>query len=176
MYIHVKNFLIPKYMSKQTGRPTLPEGRAKDVQIGVRFTPKQDEQIEKAIIKSGSIRAKTEWIREAAIEKAKEWEKRPPVDADLFWGQLPYPEKELHKKTVEFRLIVKWENLEKPVLTTGTGKFFIRYSRKGSHVQIISQITPQTEKVIDLTSEQAKLIKRQPEDSKFDFSLVATQF
>ncbi|MCX6894455.1 MAG: hypothetical protein NTZ16_02910 [Verrucomicrobia bacterium] len=92
-------------------------------------------------------------------------------DEDRFWGKIPFPENELLGKTVEFKITVKWPDQEVPAITDGTGKFFIRQSKKGFHVQIISEIDPQNEKRIDLTEEMAKEIEREPEGSKFDFRL-----
>jgi hypothetical protein len=94
-----------------------------------------------------------------------------PPDEDRFWGKIPFPESEMFGKTVEFKITVKWPDHEIPVITNGTGKFFIRQSEKGFQVQIISEIAPQNEKVIYLTEEMATEIERETEGSKFGFRL-----
>ena len=162
-------------MKTKMGRPKLPKGTAKGVQIGVRFNPKEDEQIEKAIAKSGFIRDKAEWIREAALEKASLWETKAPVAEDLIWGDLPYTLEELQRKTIEFKIKVKWDDMPAPATTTGNGKIYVRELKGKFHIQIISKIGPNKEKIIDLNPKHAALIKQQPEGSHFEYSLTALQ-
>jgi hypothetical protein len=160
-------------MKKKMGRPKLPSGQSKDVQVGVRFNPKDAKKIQRAIDQSSSDRTQAEWIRNAAVTVAEQWE-RPSLASDIFWGQLPYPAEEMDEKTIEFEALIKWPEYKQPTLTSGTGKMFVRERPGGFHVRIISTISREREKVIDLTDAQAKLIKRQPEGSKYAFSLVAT--
>jgi len=155
------------------GRPKLPKYLFRGIQIGVRLTPKQNEQIDAAISKSGSIRSKAEWIRDAALEKAVEWEIKPPVETNLLWGELPYPADEMHRQTIKFKAVIKWSHLDKPAPTSGTGKLSIQEQNGLFHVQIICRMSEKEEKVIDLASAQAKLIKRLPEGSEYAFSLLA---
>ncbi len=75
------------------GRPPLPEGQSKAVQIGVRFNAKDDKQIEKAITDSGADETKAEWIRDAARLVAAE-----SVVCDK------YSVEELDEKTVTFKI------------------------------------------------------------------------
>jgi hypothetical protein len=52
-------------MKTKMGRPKLPEGKARDFQIGVRFTKVEADKIHKAIINSGM--AKPEWARKVLM-------------------------------------------------------------------------------------------------------------
>ena len=163
-------------MKTKMGRPKLPKGTAKGVQVGVRFTPRENELIDAAIAKSGFVRDKAEWIRETAVSNALAWESKDRLGMDLIWGDIPYPLEELHRKTIEFKLMIKWDHLDAPALSTGTGRIFVRELKGKFHVQIISELSLKTEKIIDLTPRQAALIKHQPDGSKFNFSIQALQF
>ena len=100
---------------------------------------------------------------------------RHPQNTQYWWGAIPYPIDELHDKTVDFRLEVAWEERETPLPMAGNGRFFIRKSKKGFHVQIVVQYSEEREKVIDLTEAAVRLIKREPEGSKCGFSLYTFQ-
>jgi hypothetical protein len=108
-YSAVKYFLIPKYMNKKMGRPPLPKGQSKDVQIGVRFNPADDKQIEKAVAKSGQT--KPDFIRNAALAETR----KPTV-----WVKSKWTMEQLSGKTVEFALTVPGRRDD------GTGKFLVR--------------------------------------------------
>ena len=75
------------------GRPPLPKGQSKDVQLGVRFNPKDDNQIEKAVKESGQTKA--EWVRNAAIAESKS----PPI-----WVKSKWKAEELNGSLIEFRI------------------------------------------------------------------------
>ena len=80
-------------MNNKMGRPPLPKGQSKDVQLGVRFNPKDNNQIEKAVKESGQT--KTEWVRNAAIAESK----APPI-----WVKSKWKAEELNGSLIEFRI------------------------------------------------------------------------
>jgi len=96
-------------MNKKMGRPPLPKGQSKDVQIGVRFNPADDKQIEKAVAKSGQT--KPDFIRNAALAETR----KPTV-----WVKSKWTMEQLSGKTVEFALTVPGRRDD------GTGKFLVR--------------------------------------------------
>jgi hypothetical protein len=68
MYIGVKYFLIPKYMTKKMGRPKLPKGQSKDFQIGVRFNRDEAGKIRTVVAKTGLTNA--DWARSVLVGAA----------------------------------------------------------------------------------------------------------
>jgi len=153
------------------GRPVLPTGEAKDVQVGVRFKPNDDKTVEQAMAKTEGVETKAEWIRRAAISMAERLQPKPPMTWEGFWGGLPFPQDEMHEKRVKFCLFIKWDNLEGVTVTKGTGHFFVRRSKKGFHLQIVSRYSPDREKVLDLTNDQTKMIKKVSGSGEFEFVL-----
>src|SRR2546422_483321 len=97
-------------MKTKMGRPKLPEGESKRVQIGVRFKQKENQQVEKNA--DQEKRDKASWLRQAAIEATKEW-----VKCDEWTME------DLHGKTVEFAVVLI---LEGPVKGTGTFEIWKR--------------------------------------------------
>jgi hypothetical protein len=162
-------------MSTKMGRPPLPKSQAKYNQVGVRFNSADVAKIERAIGSSSQPRTKAEWIRDAALSTAEQWE-RPALSAEIFWGELPYPIADIDGKRIEFKALIKWPEHKEPAVSSGTGTIDIRERPGGFHVRIVSRYSREREKVIDLSAQQARLIKRQPKGSECEFSLVATQF
>ena len=142
---------------------------AKDVLIGARFGNEEAKRADDFVKESGLT--KSEWVREVLLNPPKITS--PPSD-DIFWGQIPFTRREMDGKKVEFELMVKWEEYNEPRPTKGTGHFLIRQRKGGYHVQIICNYAPEKEKVIDLTSAMAMLIKRQPESSNTEYSVSLT--
>src|SRR5258708_882755 len=100
-------------MRSRIGRPRLPKGESKDVQIGVRFNGEQDRPIDSAAVKAGQTKA--EWVRNAAVEQAK----KPCV-----WFKSKWTQEELDGKDIEFRLT-------KPnVQVTGVGELLVRMNHR----------------------------------------------
>jgi hypothetical protein len=157
-------------MSKKIGRPTTPENEAKTVLRGALFAPDEAKAVDRAIAASGQDKSK--WLRETAITAAEQWV-RPALASDIFWGPLPYPKNEMDRRTIEFRAIIKYPEHKHLMLTSGLGKMYIRQRPDGFHVRILAPYSKEREKVLDLTAAQAKLIKRQAEGSRADFSLDA---
>ncbi len=153
------------------GRPPLPKGESKDIQIGVRFKPDENKSVDSAFSKTEDIQSKAEWIRKAAVAMAERLQEKPPMTWDGFWGELPFPEDEMHEKRVKFCLFIKWDNFQDVTVTKGTGCFFVRKSRKGFHLQIVSRYSQEREKVLDLTNDQAKMIKKISGSGEFGFEL-----
>jgi hypothetical protein len=91
--------------------------------------------------------------------------------SEAYWGELPFPKEEMDGKRVSFDIMVEWEKIGVPTPTSGTGKFLIRKSKRGFHVEIVCRISPQNEKVINLTSDMTKLIKLGSENPNCQFSL-----
>ncbi len=109
-------------MSNKAGRPPLQNGTAKDVQIGVRFNPKDDKAIEKATAKSGQT--KVDLIRDAARADAK----HPPP-----WVKCKWTIDDLEGKGVQFRLTAPRFRVE------GVGEFLVRKNPAGElAIQICS--------------------------------------
>lgn len=156
------------------GRPTLPKGEAKSSQIGVRYNPAAAEKIQRAMEKSDSKKTMAEWIRDETIANAEQWE-RPHLTSSFFWGKLPYPKSEMDGKRIKFRVLIKWPEFKEPRPTSGTGTMYVRQRPDGFHVRIICKTSREKERVIDLSSAQAGLIKREPPDSDYEFSVGAVQ-
>ncbi len=156
------------------GRPRLSDQSAKDVLIGARLGTDEVKQADHFVKESGLT--KSEWVRAVLMNPPKI---TMPPDSPEFWGDLPFPRQEMNGKKVEFEMLVKWEEYNAPRMTSGTGHFLIR-QKKGEagivyHVQIIARYSQEREKVIDLTSAMAALIKRNRESSNCEFSLTAPQ-
>ena len=151
-------------MTAKMGRPKLPEGESKDVQIGVRFKPKENEQLEKSA--EEDKKDKVTWLRQAAIEATKEW-----VKCDE-WSL-----EDLHGKTVKFAVVLI---LEGPV--KGTGIFDVWQRGDGLFkIRIISFDRASTtyekhELRIYLPQKGVKLIKRLAPGSECDFSVIDPAF
>jgi uncharacterized protein (DUF1778 family) len=112
-------------MNANTGRPPLPKGQARDVQIGVRFTADEDKAIQKAISDSGQ--SKAEWMRTAAVAQAK-----------TIWVKSKWSMEELDNQNVEFRLTAP------RLQVTGLGKFLVRRNPRGELAINICAITEAT--------------------------------
>jgi len=52
-------------MNKKAGRPPLPEGRAKYLQVAARFNPDDKRQIKRAIAESGEPQTEAQFVRDA---------------------------------------------------------------------------------------------------------------
>jgi hypothetical protein len=98
-------------MTKKIGRPTLPKGQSKAVQIGVRFTPKEGQQIQKAATEAGQSNA--EWARDMLLNSA-----RPIWVISQKWQS-----SDLHHKTVQFKFTSPVSILQ------GIGRFTVRQHR-----------------------------------------------
>ena len=158
-YITVNNFLIPKYMSKKMGRPPLPKGKAKGVQVGVRFKPDDDRVIENAL--SDDEATKADYIREAAISKAKN---------EAPWVRSKWTREQLADKTVEYRLIGPYFRAD------GIGKFLVRSRNRRLRLEIDAIIEASLARAVRhrywLSEECAAMIEPHPNPSKADFRLV----
>jgi len=101
-------------MNKKMGRPPLPKGKARSVQVGVRFTPEDDKAIEKALTKSGQTKA--DLVRDAAVAEAR---KPPP------WVRSKWTYEDLNGKKVQFKL-------NSPRFQAkGVGEFLVRRNPRG---------------------------------------------
>jgi hypothetical protein len=156
--------------NKKVGRPKVLKSEAKTVLRGALFAPDEAKTIDQAVKASG--RDKSKWLRETAIISAEQWE-RPALASDIFWGSLPYPVKEMDGKTLEFKLIIKYPDQKDLMISSGLGTMRIRQRPDGFHIRIFAPYSKEREKVIDLLAAQAKLIKRQPQNSPADYSLEA---
>jgi len=115
-------------MTKRMGRPKLPNGEAKRVQVGVRFNSDHDKSIEKAALDSGQTKA--DWVRNAAVSEAR----RPPP-----WIKCKWQMEELEGKKVKFRLSAPefW--------VAGVGEFLVRRNPRGElavEICVIKSATP----------------------------------
>jgi uncharacterized protein (DUF1778 family) len=57
-------------MSKKMGRPTVPKAKYRGILMQARVSPEESQAINKAIKRSGE--SKSEWMRNALLEAAKE--------------------------------------------------------------------------------------------------------
>src|SRR6266478_654966 len=105
-----------KKKNNRMGRPPLPGGQAKEIQIGVRLTPQDDKSVEQAVDESGV--SKAEWIRNAAKLQAKP----PPPPA---WVTSKWTREQLEGKTVQFKLTHPKFRVE------GVGEFMVRCNPAG---------------------------------------------
>jgi hypothetical protein len=152
-YIGVNNFLIPKCMSKQMGRPPLPKGQAKGIQIGVRLAPKDAKKIREAILASGENQA--EWARRALCNAARPiWVLSKNWTAD-----------DLHRKSVEFDFRVPHTK----EFTQGQGTFYVIKHR--DKVRLAIQI--RAGNFMFLPQEVVDAIERHPNAPVVDFRCQA---
>ena len=147
-------------MKTKMGRPTLPKGKAKGAQVGVRFNAKEIKQVEKTAAEEQQDKAK--WLRKVALEATQEWIKCNEWSVE-----------DLHGKTVEFELFTILEGAIK-----GTGKFDIWKSGEGLvKIRIVTFDRKSTQYVrhelcIYVPQRGVQFIKRQPAGSKCDFSVI----
>jgi hypothetical protein len=147
-------------MNKKMGRPPLPKGESKDVQIGVRFNPQDDKEIEREVKKAGQT--KSDWVRNAAICDAQV----PPI-----WIKSKWTFEDLKDKTVEFRLISpEWR-------IKGIGKFLVRINPAGElavDICAVKSATPYevVEMRFYLFQKVADKIERHPDKAIADFRLL----
>lgn len=142
------------------GRPPFPKGQAKDVQIGVRLTPGEDNAIQKAIAESGQTKA--EWMRTAAVAEAQ---------AKTIWVKSKWSMEDLDDQKVVFRLTAP--RLE----VKGVGKFLVRRNPRGElaiNICVITEATPHqiTEVRYYIGQAAADKIERHPEPSVAAFRLL----
>jgi hypothetical protein len=147
-------------MKTKMGRPKLPKGQSKDVQIGVRFKPDEDSQIEKAIADSGGVQTKAQWVRDAARLMA--------YDSIICED---YSLEELDGKTVTFKIL--WEQ-GGPI--EGGGTIMALQRGDGSmKIQIESRnCDDDPDAFYRFLMPQAAVpwLKKLPKGSKFDFSVI----
>jgi hypothetical protein len=152
--------LIPEYMNKKMGRPTLPKGLAKDVQIGVRIHAEDDKKISKAITASGGGETKAQWIRDAARLVAHE----SVICND-------YSVEDLDGKSVWFKIYLK-----NGMPVEGGGKLMALQRGDGSlKIQIESREVggpPDVFYRFLMRQESVPWIKKLPPGSRFDFEIV----
>lgn len=98
------------------GRPPLPDGEVKDVQVGVKIKASLAAQISSNIAESQSPETRAEWIRNAAINEVQS----PPI-----WVKSSWKKEELDGQLVEFKLVSPNREL------SGVGKFNLRENPKG---------------------------------------------
>jgi hypothetical protein len=146
-------------MNKKMGRPPLPKGQSKDVQIGVRFNGKDDKKIEKAITDSGVNQTKAEWIRDAARLVAAD---------SVICAQ--YSVEELDDKTITFRI-----QSANGWIAKGAGKIMALQRGDGSmKIQIESRFENDAPNAFHrFLMPQAALpwLKKLPPSSAFDFQM-----
>jgi len=144
-------------MSKKAGRPPLPKGQSKDIQIGVRFKPEDDNQLDRIV---GKGESKAQWVREAARLLAHDG-----VNCD-------YTVEELDRKKVMFK--IWWEDKRMPI--EGTGTIMALQMGDGSlKIQIQSQSDDEEPDVYYrflMPPEAGPWLKKLPKGSKCDFSVV----
>lgn len=145
---------------KIMGRPKLPSGESKAVQVGVRFKEKEIEHVSENAPESDKDRSK--WIRQAAIEKAFPWVKSEQ------WTQ-----EDLHGKRVLMDI-----NTPLHGTVVGTGQFDvlkrgdgllqirIRTGESGSDPAIKHDFT------VFVPQEGVNLIRKLPPGSDADFLLT----
>ena len=135
----------------------MPKGTSKDVQIGVRFKPEDDRQIEKV---TAAGESKAQWVREAARLMAHDG-----VICD-------YTVEELDGKRAMFK--IWWEEKRMPI--EGTGTILALQRGDGSlKIQIESQNDDEGPDVYYrflMPPEAAPWLKKLPEGSKCDFSVI----
>lgn len=146
-------------MKKKMGRPKLPRGQSKDVQIGVRLNSHDDKAIKKEIADSGTQQTKAEWIRDAARLVAAE-----SVVCD------EYSVEELDEKTVAFKIRMK---NGQPI--KGTGRIMALQRGDGSmKIQIESRYVhdePNAFYRFLMPQEAVAWLKKMPNGAEFDFQL-----
>ena len=148
-------------MNDKTGRPPLPKGAAKGIQIGVRFKPKDARAIDNATANTGQT--KVDLIRDAAIAEAK----YPPP-----WVSSKWTIDDLEGKKVQFRLTAPKFRVE------GVGEFLVRKNPRGElaiEICAIKSATPceVVESRFWICQEIADKIERNPEPKVATFRLIA---
>ena len=142
-------------MNKKIGRPPLPKGHLKDVQLGVRFNSDDDRKIEKAI--GGTTQTKADWVRDAALVKMQEW-------VTCKWTA-----KDLDGKSVEFSIVAQKKG---PI--DGIGTFFVLQRGDGKmKIKIESRYKfgrKDDLSFIRMRQESADWIVKLPVGSNHDFS------
>jgi hypothetical protein len=157
-YDCVNNFLIPKTMKKKMGRPELPEGESKDIQIGVRFNSEIGQIIEEESAKLNQT--KSDWVRNAAIEETR---------MRSWWVKSKWALKDLDGKPVEFTLTDKGGGGKRK----GMGKFLVRENMAGKLcIYIVTQINIAEIRYV-LFQGAANKIERHPDQSVAEFRLLA---
>ena len=146
-------------MKSKIGRPKLPKGEAKDVQIGVRFTPNDSQQIKKVMASAGINQTKAEWIRDAA---------RLVAAASVICDQ--YSVEELDEKSVRFRI-----RLLNGCPIEGSGKIMALKRGDGSmKIQIESRYkhdAPNAYHRFLMPQAAVPWLKKLPPKARFDFEL-----
>lgn len=146
------------------GRPTTPAHKAKTVLLGAKYDPREAKAINEAISQSGLDKSK--WLREASIEKTKEW-----VKCDK-WSA-----KDLQDKTVEFEVITILEGNIR-----GTGKFDVIERGDGlMKIRMVSFDRASTEYTkheirVYIDQRGVEFIKKQPSGSTCEFSVFDPLF
>lgn len=103
-------------MNKKLGRPPLPEGAAKDIQIGVRLEPSLMQSVSSNIADSRTDETNAQWVREAAKLQIQ----NPPIWVDSTWKA-----KELEGQSIDFTLILPNRRM------SGIGELRVRENRLG---------------------------------------------
>lgn len=67
--LHVKRFSYYTFYMPKLGRPKLPKRKVRQPGLSLRLRPDEDKLIRDAIARSG--KSKSEWLREALLEKAR---------------------------------------------------------------------------------------------------------
>ncbi len=151
-------------MKKKMGRPKLPKGESKDVQIGVRFKAREIDMVEKCA--SQEQTDKVRWLRQKSLEATQEW-----INCK------PWLVENLHGKSVAFKLVTI---LEGPIV--GKGKFDA-WKRGDGLVKI--RIITHPEESTTYASEELRVyipqrgvqfIKKLPPGSATDFSVIDPAF
>jgi hypothetical protein len=96
------------------GRPPLPKSEAKYNQVGVRFNPKENRQLDQIARRSGQTRA--EAVRAATLYQIES----PPI-----WVKSKWKREELDGKLVEFKLTAPGREL------SGVGHFQVLENTRG---------------------------------------------
>jgi hypothetical protein len=147
-------------MRKKMGRPRLPKGQGKDIQIGVRFNAKDAQKIDKAIEASGSKQTKADWLRDMA--------KLIAADGVVCKD---FTVEELDRKKVWFK--IRMENGE-PI--EGNGEIMALQRGDGTlKIQIESRyLYDDPDSYYRFTMPQAAVpwMKKLPPNSTYDFEIV----
>lgn len=141
------------------GRPPLPKGESKDIQIGLRFKTKENVELERAA--QGDKKDKVSWIRQAALEATKAW-----ITCDQ-WTPA-----QLQGKKVCFRVKTILEGD-----VEGRGIFDVWQRGDGKcKIRIVAKTMPSLYKKdtlsVYLPQRGVKLIKQLPAGSDCDFSVI----
>ena len=138
------------------GRPELPKGQSKDIQVGVRFNSKIGQIIDQESAKLNQT--KSDWIRNAAIEEVR----MPP-----WWVKSKWKREDLDGKTVEFSLTDKGGKRE------GMGKFLVRENLSGKiAIYILTRLNIAEIRYV-LYQGAASKIERHPDLAVAEFRLLA---